>query len=79
VTGKRKPLICPHCRKPISASTVASYQAKLYGAGRKPALTPCEFCGDQFGTVSMRLHIPRCPKNPGATKKPKRAKLKKAA
>jgi hypothetical protein len=47
---------------------IASFIAP-HGAGRKPELKPCEFCGEEFGTAEMRRHIPRCAKNPSARKK----------
>jgi hypothetical protein len=61
---------CPHCHRLISSSPIARSIA-LQGAGRKPELQPCVFCGEAFGTVAMRKHIPRCVNNPGATKKPR--------
>lgn len=33
--------------------------------GNKPKkLSPCRWCGEQFGVMEMRAHVPRCPKRP---------------
>lgn len=41
-------------------------------AGRKPKLKPCKFCRQKFGTVDMRLHIPRCEARNNAPAKKKK-------
>jgi hypothetical protein len=56
---------CPNCDTVIPVSTKDyARRVAIQGAGRKPVLTPCEFCGREFGTVAMRVHRNRCTKNP---------------
>jgi hypothetical protein len=40
---------------------MAAEKRRAEGAGRKPELKPCSFCGENFGTVELRKHITRCP------------------
>jgi hypothetical protein len=37
------------------------------GAGRKPVLAPCPWCGKEYGMRQMREHFPKCPRRPGKT------------
>ena len=65
---KKKPaaMKCPHCFKPISPTQIAAHIASL-GAGNpnfKRVLSACRYCGEPFGAREMRLHIPKCAKNP---------------
>lgn len=60
---------CPHCGKPILASSITSAAGrravalrKTHGAGngRPKKLTPCPKCGVEFGVAELRAHKPKC-------------------
>ena len=59
----------PKCKRPVyvSDSEVLSEAAKISRGragktGRKPKLSPCKFCGQEYGVVEMRSHRPKCGK-----------------
>jgi transcriptional regulator NrdR family protein len=59
-------MICPHCHKSISASQIASALARSGSetAGRPKTIKPCPKCGQRFGALELRKHIPHCHRQP---------------
>ena len=45
---------------------MAATERELIGPDKKKR--PCGYCKQWFGVREMRVHRPRCPKNPNATK-----------
>lgn len=35
--------------------------ARRFSVGRPPTLKPCPHCGQDFPSMQLRAHIPRCP------------------
>jgi RNase P subunit RPR2 len=59
---------CPHCKQPIAPRLIKSAAARINRSRQAPpvpkVLTPCPHCGQEKGARELRLHKPRCKKNP---------------
>lgn len=56
-------------RKPKRGHTPDRAPAPRRGPGRPKSPTPCPYCERLYGAVEFRLHIVKCRKNSGGSKK----------
>lgn len=57
-------MLCPHCHHAINPQLVKSAAAKLIRLPKPKILTPCKWCGLEFGVYDLRQHKPGCALNP---------------